>query len=157
MMQRSSLITLTIQIWLENGLRASLLGTEASSERVRRASSTRPGAFTPGAPGVPQSVSVLLRSGRPRALHNNKNKEVKSLYTCVTVRSVTMIELSSVLISRLQWNLCAHSSAAWAAVLSVWADSLSRTASWEAQLNSSSCWKQNRSACDRMRAPGEGK
>lgn len=153
MMQRSSLITLTIQIWLENGLRASLLGTEASSERVRRASSTRPGTFTPGAPGVPQSVSVLLWSGRPRALHNNKNKEVKSLYTCVTVRSVT----SYVLISRLQWNLCAHSSAAWAAVLSVWADSLSRTASWEAQLNSSSCWKQNRSACDRMRAPGEGK
>lgn len=152
-MQRSSLITLTIQIWLENGLRASLLGTEASSERVRRASSTRPGTFTPGAPGVPQSVSVLLWSGRPRALHNNKNKEVKSLYTCVTVRSVT----SYVLISRLQWNLCAHSSAAWAAVLSVWADSLSRTASWEAQLNSSSCWKQNRSACDRMRAPGEGK
>lgn len=153
MMQRSSLITLTIQIWLENGLRASLLGTEASSERVRRASSTRPGTFTPGAPGVPQSVSVLLWSGRPRALHNNKNKEVKSLYTCVTVRSVT----SYVLISRLQWNLCAHCSAAWAAVLSVWADSLSRTASWEAQLNSSSCWKQNRSACDRMRAPGEGK
>lgn len=60
------------------GWEAALLGTEASSEGVRGASSTGPGAFTPWTPGIPQSVSVLFWSGRPWALHTRRHDMSRS-------------------------------------------------------------------------------
>lgn len=65
--------------WTVSELRA-LLGTEAPSEGVWGAATTGTGTFAPGAPGVPQGVSVLFRSGCPGALHNTNRNHLLAVH-----------------------------------------------------------------------------